>query len=240
MDSTRRYKRFKVDVMEISGKMVLAKYVKINDISIGGVSLRTERMMRIGSEYALKIEGRERVLSVSGIVVWSLLGESIRDSEGNIIPLYTAGMKFTDGSFEKEKEIVDFLEANKRDADRKVDIKKPDGGRLYVRICIEDPGKAVMHFQENYKVINLNLGGMLIESEHALEIDSKLPMEMTLPDDRSILFQGRVANCRLIEQEDLVHYDIGIAFDDIPEQSGMKLREFIRLLDNMGMSSSSQ
>ncbi|MBM4145253.1 MAG: hypothetical protein FJ240_03120 [Nitrospira sp.] len=240
MDGTRRYKRFKVDVMEISGKMVLAKYVKINDISIGGVSLQTERMMRIGSEYALKIEGRGRVLSVSGIVVWSLLGESISDSEGNIIPLYTAGMKFTDGSSEKEKEIADFLEANKRDSDRKVDIKKPDGGRLYVRICIEDPEKAVLHFQENYKVKNLNLGGMLIESEHVLEIDSKLPMEMTLPDDRSILFLGRVAYCRLIEQEDLVHYDIGVEFVDMPEQSGIKLGEFIRLLDNMGMSSSSQ
>jgi len=240
MDNTRRYKRFKVDVMEISGKMVLAKYVKINDISIGGVSLQTERMMRIGSEYALRIEGRGRLLSVSGIVIWSLLGESISDSEGNIIPLYTAGMKFTDGSSEKEKEIVDFLEAHKRDADRQVDINKPDGGRLYVRICIEDPEKAVLHFQENYKVKNLNLGGMLIESDHALEIDSKLPMEMTLPDDRSILFLGRVAYCRLKEQEDLVHYDIGIEFVDMPEQSGIKFREFIRLLDNMGMSSSSK
>ena len=240
MDNTRRYKRFKVDVMEISGKMVLAKYVKINDISVGGVSLQTERMMRIGSEYALRIEGRGRLLSVSGIVIWSLLGESISDSEGNIIPLYTAGMKFTDGSSEKEKEIVDFLEAHKRDADRQVDINKPDGGRLYVRICIEDPEKAVLHFQENYKVKNLNLGGMLIESDHALEIDSKLPMEMTLPDDRSILFLGRVAYCRLKEQEDLVHYDIGIEFVDMPEQSGIKFREFIRLLDNMGMSSSSK
>jgi len=240
MNNTRRYKRFKVDVMEISGKMVLAKYVKINDISIGGVSLKTERMLRIGSEYSLRIEGRGRVLSVSGIIVWSLLGESISDSEGNIIPLYTSGMKFKDGSSEKEKEIIDFLEANKRDADRQVDINKPDDGRLYVRICIEDPEKAVLHFQENYKVKTLNLGGMLIESDHALEIDSKLPMEMTLPDDISIPFMGRVAYCRLIEQEDLVHYDIGIEFVDMPEQNGIKLGEFIRLLDNMGMSSSSQ
>ena len=226
--------------MEINGKMLLARYVKINNISIGGVSLQTERMLRIGSEYTLRIEGRGRVLSVSGIIVWSLLGESISDSEGNIVPLYTSGMKFNDGSSEKEKEIVDFLEAHKRDADRQVDINKRDDGRLYVRIYIEDPEKAVLHFQENYKVKNLNLGGMLIESDHALEIDSKLPMEMTLPDDGSIMFLGRVAYCRLMEQEDIVHFDIGIEFVDMPEQSGMKLREFIRLLDNMGMSSSSQ
>jgi hypothetical protein len=240
MDSTRRYKRFKVDVMEITGKMMLATYVRINDISIGGVSLKTDRLMRIGSEYALRIEGRGKILSVRGIVIWSLLGESISDPEGNIIPLYTAGMKFADGLFGKEKEIADFIEANKRDADSKVDVNKSDGGRLYVRICIEDPEKAILHFQENYKVINLNLGGMLIKSDHVLEIDSRLPMEMTLPDNRSILFQGRVANCRLIEQDDLIYYGIGIEFIDIPEQSGIKLREFIRLLDNMAMSSSSQ
>jgi Tfp pilus assembly protein PilZ len=240
MNNTRRYKRFKVDVMEINGKMLLARYVKIKDISIGGLSLQTERMIRIGSEYALRIEGKGRVLSVSGVVIWSLLGQSITDSEGNIVPLYTAGMKFTDGSSEKEKEIIDFLEAYKRDADIWVNINKPDGSRLYVRICIEDPEKAVLHFQENYKVINLNLGGMLIESGHALEVGSKLPMEMTLPDDRSILFLGRVAYCRLTEQENLVHYDIGIEFIDMQEQGGIILKEFIRLLDNMDMSSSTR
>jgi hypothetical protein len=149
-------------------------------------------------------------------------------------------MQFTDTSEEKIKEIEAFIMNNIKCADKQINLHSPSGRRLYVRVFIETPEQSVLKVDENYKVKNLNLGGMLIESDHALEIDSKLPMEMTLPDDRSILFLGRVAYCRLIEQEDLVHYDIGIEFVDMPEQSGMKLGEFIRLLNNMGMSSSSQ
>ena len=50
MEERRRHKRFSVDILEISGKMVLARYVKILDISIGGVSFKADRRLHIGHE----------------------------------------------------------------------------------------------------------------------------------------------------------------------------------------------
>jgi Tfp pilus assembly protein PilZ len=146
MQNRRQHKRYKIDVMEINGKMVLAKSVRILDISIGGVCLQTEKSLNIGGEYTLKMEGRGRVLTVRGTVAWASLTGSSVDSQGDIIRVYKAGMKFIDVSNEKMNEIVNFIEDHKRDVDKVVDLYSPSGRRLYMRICIEDPERAVLNY----------------------------------------------------------------------------------------------
>src|SRR4030042_6291827 len=219
MQNRRQHKRYQVDVIEINGKIVLAKYVKILDICIGGVCLETEKRLNMGSEYTLKMGGRGKVLTVRGTVVWVLLRESTVDSHGDVIPVYEAGMKFVDVSNEKRNEIVNFIGDHKRDIDKLVDLYAPSGRRLYVRICIEEPEKAVLNYHGSYKVKSLSLGGMLIESEHPLEIESKFPMEIkTLTENSYIQFLGRVASCLLIKNKDIEHYDIGIEFIEMSEK----------------------
>jgi len=233
MQTRRQHKRYKVDVMEINGKMVLAKSVKILDISIGGVCLQTEKRLNIGSEYTLKIEGKGKVLTVKGFVVWAVLSGSSADSGGSIIPMYKAGMKFIDASDKKINEIVNFIEDHEKDVDKQVDLHAPSGGRLYVRICIEDPEKAVLNYQGSYKAKNISLGGMLIESEHLLEIESKLPMEMILNEEVSIKFLGRIIDCLLVKDKDIEHYAIRVEFIEMSEMDKKILVEFIRLLDTI-------
>jgi len=230
MQNKRQHERYKIDFIEINGKMVLAKYVKILDISIGGVCLKTEKRLNVGGEYTLKIEGKGRVLTLRGVVAWASLSESSVDSIGDIIPIYKAGMKFIDVSNEKTNEIVNFIEEHKRDVDKLVDLHSPSGRRLYVRICIEDPEKAVLTYHESYKVKDISPDGMLVESKHPLEIESKLHMEMTLTENRAIRFLGRVTSCLLIKK-DVEHYDTGIEFIDMSEKDKEILSEFIRLLE---------
>jgi c-di-GMP-binding flagellar brake protein YcgR len=234
MQNRRQHKRYQVDVIEINGKIVLAKYVKILDISIAGVCLKTEKRLNIGGKYTLKMEGRGKVSTVRGTVTWVSLSESIVDSHGDIIPVYKAGMKFVDVSNEKINEIVNFIEDHKRDIDKLVDLYAPSGRRLYVRICIEEPEKAALNYHGSYKVKILSLGGMLIESEHPLEIESKLPMEIkTLTENSYIKFLGRVASCLLIKNKDIEHYDIGVEFIEMSENDREILVELIRVLDTV-------
>jgi len=103
-----------------------------------------------------------------------------------------------------------------------------------VRISIEDPEKAVLNYQGSYKVKSINLGGMLIESEHPLEIESKFPMEIkTLTENSYIKFLGRVASCLLIKNKDIEHYDIGIEFIEMSEEDREILVELIRVIDTV-------
>ena len=234
MQNRRRYKRYKVDIMEMNGKVLLAKSLKILDISIDGICLKTEKRLDVGGEYTLKMEGKGKVLTVKGTVAWALLSGNSVDSYGNIIPVYKAGMKFVDVSKEKMNEIVNFIEEHKRDIDKLVDLYSPSGRRLYVRICIQDPENAVLNYQGSYKVKSISLGGMLIESEHPLEIESKFPMEIkTLTENSYIKFLGRVASCLLIKNKDIEHYDIGIEFIEMSEKDGEILVELIRVIDTV-------
>jgi len=231
MDEKRRYKRFSVDIMEINGKMVLASYVKILDISIGGVSFKANRRLNMGSEYSLKMENKRRELTVKGIIVRSTLSESIEDSRGNIVPVYSVGMQFTDTSEEKIKEIEAFILNNMKEADKHVDLYSPSGRRLYVRVFIETPEQSVLKVDENYKVKNICLGGMMIESEHALELESVVPLEMYFVEDNSVKVTGRVVSCIMITDREPMHYNIGMEFTEMPEKDRYILIEFTRSLD---------
>ncbi len=231
MKEKRRYKRFSVDIMEINGKMVLATYVKILDISIGGVLFKANRRLNMGSEYSLKIKSGDGELVVKGTIVRSSLSKSIKDNRGNIIPVYAAGMQFRDISEEKVKEIEAFLLNNMKDAYKQVDLYSPDGHRLYVRMLIRTPEQSVLKVDEYYKVKYISFGGMLIESEHALELESAVPMEIYFVEDKSVKVTGRVVSCIMITDHEPLHYNIGLEFIEMPEKDRDILLEFMRSLD---------
>ncbi len=83
MQDKRRHKRFTVNVLEVNGNMMFATEVKVIDISIGGISLKANRRLNIGSDYALKLDGKNRVIALKGAVVWSSLRESKAGPDGN-------------------------------------------------------------------------------------------------------------------------------------------------------------
>ncbi|HMK49115.1 MAG TPA: PilZ domain-containing protein [Thermodesulfovibrionales bacterium] len=231
MKENRRHKRFSLDIMEISGKMVFATYVKILDISLGGVSFKADRRLNMGSEYALKMVSRGRELTVKGVIVRSSLTESIKDARGNVVPIYSAGMKFSDTSEKKLKEIEAFIQSNLRDADREIDLCSPSGKRLYIRVIIKDPEKSVVDVQEGCKVRNISLGGMCIESAQALEIDSTVDAEILFPEGRSIHVSVRVVSSILNSDNGVESYNIGTEFMDMPGKDREVLRDFISSLE---------
>jgi len=231
MQERRRYKRFSIDIMEISGKMVLATYIKILDISIGGVSFKADRRLNIGREYTLKIEGKGKPLTVKGTIMRAMLTESMKDSRGNMVPVYTAGMKFMEVSEQQIKEIAVFIEKNLKDVYKDADLYSPSGRRQYLRVYIESPERSLLKFHESYWVKNISIGGMLIESEFPQEIESILPLEVYFTEDQSMKVSGRVVSCSRVQGKESVCYDIGMEFIDMSENARKTLHKFILSLD---------
>ena len=112
MPDKRKYKRFKLNDREVNGKMVLATEVKVVDISISGISLKANRRLNIGSDYTLKLEG-SKTISLRGTVVWCSLIETRKGTQGEMIPIYSAGMQFKDMSTERMTELQYFIESHK-------------------------------------------------------------------------------------------------------------------------------
>jgi c-di-GMP-binding flagellar brake protein YcgR len=230
MENIRRHKRYKVDSTNIHGTIIFASYVKINDLSVGGISLTTEKRLAIGSEYALKIQGKDTQLTVKGTVMWSCLSESIVDSIGNVIPIFKTGIKFTDLSTNQNNEIIKFIETHKKEPKEKIDVYSLSGNRLFVRFRLQEADKATLQEQDDYKVKNISLSGLLIESKHALKLEERINMQITLADNKIISFLGRVVICSMIKYVKAVSYEIGIEFINIAAKDEDALKDFISLL----------
>jgi len=121
----RQYKRYKMDETEIHVQLAFANEVKIQDISLGGLSFKTDRRINIGKEYHLKLAYNKSDIATKGIVVWSLLSNSQTDSKGNVIPIYSCGLKFTNETKEQVKSFMALIEENKKEADKQrgVDVQ---------------------------------------------------------------------------------------------------------------------
>ena len=114
----RQHNRYKMDETEIHVKLALANEVKVHNISWGGISLKADKRINIGKEYLLKLAYKKSEITAKGIVVWALLSNSQADSKGNVVPIYSYGLKFTNDTKEQINSFIASIEENRREADK--------------------------------------------------------------------------------------------------------------------------
>ena len=83
---------------------------------------------------------------------------------------------------------------------------------------------------EDYFVKMLSLGGVLMTADRPHELENKLLMDLTLPENVRISCTGRVTSCLSVKRNRGVRYDIGVQFSDMSEEDKTKLKKFIHWL----------
>jgi len=114
----RRYKRLNINNMNIRGKMALANYIKIIDISLEGLSIETDKTLNIGNEYILHLEYEGKTWSITGLIAWSTLKQNESDNKGDTLPIYRAGMKLTI-SLDEMREFIKFIELRQKGGEKR-------------------------------------------------------------------------------------------------------------------------
>ena len=226
MQDKRQHKRFRVDLVEINGKMSLADKVQILDISLGGVSLKADRRLNIGKEYLLRLQEKGKNLEVKGTVVRSELSGIEQRSDGNGVSIFTAGMMFNEGYADK---LADFLKPIEQTG-KKGETSSVAERRLNVRFNITTPQEKILSYPLQFKVISISLGGMLIQTEQAVEINSKIPMELSLNAGTAVTFIGRAVSCAMKEHTGQTSYDIGVEFTHLTDEDTTLLKTLIDYL----------
>lgn len=225
---TRRHRRFAVDVLDMKGNAVFAYAVMIQDISVTGVSLRTDQKLEINRQYALRIIDDRRDLSFVGTVIWTT-DASDREQKTNEPFRYTAGLQFTDISQENEVRLIEFIGSHLADHYTRIKAHEMSGYRCNIRYRVDPDEAALLSMSENYRVLKLSLGGILIEAEHSFDPGTRLSMEMSMPDAKVLAFIGRVASSVASpDREDRFH--IGVAFTEVAGEDRDRLKSLIRKL----------
>jgi Tfp pilus assembly protein PilZ len=215
----RREARFIVE--GLSGKMTFASEVSILNMSLSGVAIRTDRRLNIGHEYQLRLEAEGEGVNLRGAVVWCSLESRRKDTRGDDILIYSAGLRFTNVMTEALQNLMAFLDHHKRHADQRT------GG---TRFEIDATGRALLDVPQPFRVKVLSLNGMLAQSPGSLALETVVPMELSLDEGEPVLFEGRVAYCTEVDFEDGPEFEIGVEFVEMPEADRSRIEQYIERL----------
>lgn len=216
----RKFKRVRLDLVEMGGTMMIIDPVEIVNISFGGAFIRTAYQLKVGKDYLMTLvtDGNRAELRCS--IVHS--GRTAHEEKTRTkAAAYSSGIKFKNG---QDALIADFLKSLSSKNVPKA-TAAPDQ-RLSVRFRITLPLEIALSHSARFNVKTISLGGMLIESDRALEINSLLPMGLSLSPDVWINFDGRIASCNATDISREL-YDIGVAFTRLNDKDRLQLKAFI-------------
>ncbi len=221
----RRHKRYRLDLIEVNGQISLTDKVEILDISLGGIALKVDRRLNIGREYLLKLREKDKTLDVRCIVARAELSGIEQRATGESVSIYTTGMIFKEGSTDRIADFLKPIEQHKRmkkvdDADRRVDVRFLLGG----------PRDTMLSYPAEFTVKTISLCGMLIRTEQALAIESRIPMALSLDAENPVRFIGRIAACQRNDDQGGKRYDIGVEFTNLTDRDITLLKTFIDFL----------
>jgi len=218
----RKHKRHAVN--GILGNVLYSSDLNVINISIDGVAIETKKRIEVNREYPFKIKYKGLTLNIKGVVVWSVLSHSQKTESGEVIPVYRAGVKFTDVMSEKASALIKFLEENV--------IASSDRRLRGVRCKITNSDEVKIDYPHRYSVREMSLSGMLIETEYPLAPDTRYTMELVI-DENVFNIVGKVVSCIGVKAENDVRYIAGVEFVDMPEESKELLKTFIDTLEEL-------
>jgi c-di-GMP-binding flagellar brake protein YcgR len=211
----RATKRIKVDGLE--GRMALVTQVEIVNISLGGISVKVDRRLTIGSECTLKLQQGKDVLPVKAVVVWSTLSGFRKKGEEQA-PEYSVGMKFTHVISEEGRSIVNFINQNRSFKEQRL---------TGLRVEVQARGRAVLDQPAPFQVKLISLTGMLIEMNRELEADKTYPMEVMMDEVTRIHVTGRVSSQFEVAPR---RHEIGVEFSQISAGDKALLKSLLQSL----------
>lgn len=212
----RKFRRRDVD--SVHGRMGCLSDINILNISLEGAAIATTKRLSLDREYALKLNYENSSLTLKGKIVWEVLSHSKTLKNGEVMPVYKAGVKFTNVLTEEATNLINYIEKS-----RKSDMEKRILG---VRFKVHQPDNAMINLPFEYDIKKISLSGMLIAAVTAYEIDSEHEMEIYL-DGTPITVVGRIANLAETKGEGAPRYDIGVEFIKISEEGLKTLTSYI-------------
>ncbi len=218
-NDNRRNKRYIVE--EIQGNVLYTSDLELLNISIDGAAIETTKRLELNREYTFKIMYKDTFLNLRGRVVWAILLSKEKKNSKAVIPIYRAGIRFTDVLSEKANMLLDFIEENKIQA-----VENRLGGE---RFKIANPRNIKIDLPHKYNLKKISLSGMLVETEYPLDLNSHYDIELFL-NETVMNIVGRVANCRRNDSDEGNKYDIGIEFIEISDNDKEFLKNYLNTL----------
>jgi hypothetical protein len=219
----RRYKRFRVNNMNIGAKTLFAMETKLLNMSVGGACINTEESLKETDKQLLRLnENRPVILPCS--VVWERMIDNAAGSTEKSAPVYRTGVSFGGVPSDKRAKLRDFIGRSGSPCEQRAsDVYRP---RL-LRFDLHAHKKAVMYYTKTLPVKKIGLGGMLAELHRDVQPGKVFLMEISIPNENPpIRFRGRIASRIPMPDSKAGCFDVGIEFLDMSLADKYRLSKF--------------
>ncbi len=214
---TRRNPRYAVD--NVQGTLHFNTEARVLNVSLAGVALETTLPIRVGRTYTVTLRhDDDSVVSLSAAVVWCHLQGTRKNPAGESLPVYAAGLSFTDTLTASAAQLVDFL--------RRAAIITV-GQRVTGRFRIKHDKLISLATEYEFAVKNVSSRGLVLETDLSPELGSMFDIEVFLPA-YTLQTRARVLHAkesRLAEKRTLS--EVEMEFVDFPPEDQARLSEFI-------------
>lgn len=213
----RRHKRY--DIEDVHGTLAYNLDARVLNISLTGMAIETESLLKVGEGYNLNIPRPEGQLRVQADVQWCHLVRTERTESGEVKPVYRAGVDFRSILDEKATQMLRFIEANVV-----VDLEK----RLFGRFHLEEDRAVDLDRNEQFVVRKISLSGMMIETSFIPRQGTVYPIEVRF--DSTTLETGvRIVHARKPEDEE-GPVEVGVEFVNLEADGRKKIETLIEAL----------
>jgi Tfp pilus assembly protein PilZ len=220
----RRYPRYPLQGMDIHAHMVITEEVDLQNISVNGACIHTKRHLQPGRTCLLKIRDEKMSRSIRCTAVWiRAIG-----SNDSMHKVYAAGLRFQNVASDEIVRLKDFMRNFGTPVETRVsDDLKPSP----LRFSITTHTTAFLKCPKILNVRTISLGGMLLESDSAPEIENRYLMNLPLPHETEpIMIRGRIASILPRTDCSEPHFDVGVEFLAIEDADRARLDTFIHSL----------
>jgi hypothetical protein len=221
----RRYKRYRVENMNMRAKTLFAADAELLNMSMGGACIRTVQSLKESEKQLLRLRSEESPLTLPCSLVWqSMSGDAPKSAEKSV-PVYKAGVSFSGIPSDKLVKLKDFMRRSGSPCEERIsDAYKPS----LLRFQIHTGNKALMYYTSASPVRKIGLGGMLVELHFDVQPERVFLMELSVPDDNPPMrFRGRIASRLPVSGGRLGRFDVGIEFLDMGLADKFRLSKFL-------------
>jgi hypothetical protein len=205
----RRYKRFRVENMNMSAKALFAAETELMNISVGGACIKAEQSLQVTDKQLVRLRSGRSPLALPCSLVWEDAPWNPADAAAGLLSCYRSGVSFIKVPPDKLVKLKDFIRESGIPSERKVsDAFKPS----VLRFQLHRNKEAVVYYRKTLAVRKIGLGGMLVP-------------------DRSpgIRFRGRITSRIPVEGPGTGRFNTGIEFLGMAVNDMFRLSKFLLL-----------
>jgi hypothetical protein len=218
----RFYKRFDTGELDVRCLMLVGEEVMLLKLLPEGALIVSERALESESDYTLQMEREGMTVSVTGR---PLSEKTLPPAGEGGEPAHLVAFRFSPALAKGDEDLLGFLDAHSGASTR---TRRPD---LSVRLL--GTAEAARAF-ESYPVKKISFGGLQVEADRKLPLDSTVRLRLFLPEQRRpVAFNGRVASVLPVTGTLPARYAVGIEYLEMDGKDLLMLKDFIYFIQGL-------